>query len=87
MQSSNNTIWLAIYSQRRQLFDKKYNIDYNSFIKEYSKIFIANLYREGFTLFFFNHIDLSIDDTLEALDAISKLVNSDLIILCLSLIK
>ncbi|RIA75495.1 hypothetical protein EI71_01462 [Anaeroplasma bactoclasticum] len=69
------------------MFDKKYNIDYNAFIKEYSKIFIANLYREGFTLFFFNHIDLSIDDTLEALDAISKLVNSNLIILCLSLIK
>ena len=69
------------------MFQKRYNIDYNAFIHEYGKIFLANYKREGFQLFFFNHLDLTNDFELEALDAISKLVNSNLIILCFSLLK
>ena len=63
------------------------HIDFNAFIHEYTKIFIANYKRVGYELFFFNHVDLSNDDTLEVMDAISKLVRSDIIILCFSLIK
>lgn len=69
------------------MFQKKYYIDYNAFIKEYSKIFIANMNRKGFKLLFFNHLDLSDISSLEALDAITKLLSSNLIILCFSLIK
>ena len=69
------------------MFKKRYYIDFNAFIHEYTKIFIANYKREGYELFFFNHVDLSNDDTLEVMDAISKLVRSDIIILCFSLIK
>ena len=69
------------------MFQKRYNIDYNAFIHEYGKIFLANYKREGFQLFFFNHLDLTNDFELEALDAVSKLVNSNLIILCFSLLK
>ena len=69
------------------MFNKKYRIDYNVFIKEYSKIFVANMQREGYEIFFFNHLDLSDFNSLEALDAITKLVNSNIIILCFSLIK
>lgn len=68
------------------MFSKKYKIDYNYFIKEYSKIFQANLNREGFHLLFFDHLDLD-DYTLLLLDAISKLHSSNLIILCFSVIK
>ena len=69
------------------MFSKKYFIDYNLFIKEYSKIFIANYKREGFQIFFFNHLNLTDDYELEALDAITKLVKSNIIVLCFSLVK
>ena len=66
------------------MFDKKYFIDYNVFIKEYTKIFTANFKREGFKLLFFNHMTLD-EYTLEALDAISKLLKSSIIIILFSL--
>ena len=69
------------------MFSKKYFIDYNLFIKEYSKIFIANYKREGFQIFFFNYLNLTDDYELEALDAITKLVKSNIIVLCFSLVK
>jgi hypothetical protein len=68
------------------MFDKKYKIDYNLFIKEYTKIFKANQNRKGYQLLFMNHMDLD-DSSLEVLDAISKLFESNLIILCLSVRK
>ena len=68
------------------MFDKKYYINYNAFIKEYTKVFIANLKRDGFEVLFFNHIRLD-DYTIENLDAISKLMKSNIIVICFSTTK
>ncbi len=65
------------------MFDKKYYIDYNAFIKEYTKVFKANMNRKGFELLFFNHLELD-EYTLESLDAISKLLKSNIIIISFS---
>ena len=65
------------------MFNKKEYIEYNGFFKEYSKLFIANMHRNGFEALFFDHIKLD-DDTLEILDAYSKLLRSNIIILCFS---
>ena len=65
------------------MFDKKYYIDYNAFIKEYGQVFKANLKRKGFKLLFFNHLVLD-EYTLEGLDAISKLLKSSIIIILFS---
>ncbi|MBQ9900471.1 MAG: hypothetical protein IJM36_05030 [Acholeplasmatales bacterium] len=67
------------------MFKKTERIEYNGFYKEYSKLFIANMHRKGFKALFFNHIRLN-DETLEVFDAYSKLLRSDIIILCLSII-
>ena len=69
------------------MFMKRYNIDYNLFVNEYSKVFKANYRRDGFKIFFFNHLDLTCDLELEALDAITKLVKSNIIVICFSLVK
>ena len=68
------------------MFDKKYYINYNAFIKEYTKVFIANLKRDGFEVLFFNHLILD-DYTIEDLDAISKLMKSNIIVICFSTTK
>ena len=65
------------------MFKKRERIEYNGFFKEYSKLFIANMHRNGFEALFFDHIKLD-DDTLEILDAYSKLLRSNIIILCFS---
>ena len=65
------------------MFDKKYYINYNAFVKEYSKVFTANYKRDGFEVLFFNHLRLD-DYTLEILDTISKLMKSNIIIICFS---
>ena len=63
------------------MFDKKYNIDYNLFYKEYSKVFLANYKRNGFKTFLVDYINLN-DFTLEIIDGITKLVKCDIIIVC-----
>ena len=67
------------------MFDKKYYIDYNAFIKEYTQVFKANYNRKGFKLFFFNHLELD-EYTLEALEVISKLNKSSIIIILFSVL-
>lgn len=62
------------------MFDKKYYIDMNYYIKEYSKIFNAFYKKENNQLLFYDEIDLN-DDTFAILDGISKLLESNLIIL------
>ena len=62
------------------MFDKKYYIDMNYYIKEYSKIFNAFYKKENNQLLFYDEIDLN-DDTFATLDGISKLFESNLIIL------
>ena len=66
------------------IFPKRYNIDYNCFYKEYSKVFIANFRRKGFFTFFFDFVNLN-DYTLEILDGLSKLVEQNIIIICLNM--
>ena len=68
------------------MFSKKYKIDYNLYVREYNKIFLANYRRGNYHVLFFNHVDLT-DETLEVLDAISKLHSMNLIIICFSLRK
>ena len=65
------------------MFNKRDKIEYNGFFKEYSKLFIANMHRKEFKALFFDHLKLN-DETLELLDAYSKLLRSNIIILCLS---
>lgn len=65
------------------MFSKRYKLDYNLFYKEYSKVFIANFKRKGFKTFFIDFINLN-DYTLEIIDGITKLVNCDIIIVCLN---
>ena len=65
------------------IFKHKSFIDYNVFFKEYSKLFISNMNREGFKTLFLEHIKLD-DNLFEVLDMYSKLLKSNLIILCLT---
>ena len=61
------------------IFTQKYNIDYNVFYLEYSKIFKSYQNREGFETLFLDNIKFN-DETLAVLDCISKLNNKNLII-------
>lgn len=63
------------------MFPNYYKIDYNLFYKEYSKIFAAIYSKKGYIVLFFDHIYFN-DYLLETLDAISKLFQSNLYILC-----
>lgn len=65
------------------IFKKRNYIDYNVFYKEYSKIFISNFIRDGFKTIFLEHIKLD-DNLFEELDIYSKLLKSNLIVLCLT---
>jgi hypothetical protein len=62
------------------LFDKKYYIDMNYYIKEYSKVFRTFFKKENYKLLFFDEISLD-DNSLEELDCMSKLFESNLIII------
>ncbi len=64
------------------IFNKKYNISYEPFYKEISTIFTSNL-KKGYKTFLFEHIELS-DYNLEILDGITKLAESNIIVICLS---
>ncbi len=66
------------------MFKKRERIEYNGFFKEYSKVFIANMNRKNYHALFFDHIILN-DNTLEILDSYSKLLQSNLIVLCFSM--
>lgn len=66
------------------IFDRKYFIDYNYFVKEYAKVFTANYHREGFETIFLNDIVLD-EYGIEAIDAMSKLLKSNLVVICFSL--
>lgn len=66
------------------MFDRKYKIEYNGFIQEYNKLFLANYNRKGYHAMFLDHIDLD-DDFLEMMDMYSKLLKSNLAILCFSM--
>ncbi len=65
------------------MFKKRYFIDFNAYIIEYNKIFESLRKINKNPIIFLNHLRL--DDTgLEELDAISKLFESDINILCFS---
>ena len=61
------------------MFDRKYNIDYNVFYLEYSKIFKTYFERKGYMTLFIDFIKFD-DEFLGVLDCISKLNESNLII-------
>jgi len=65
------------------MFRRKENIDYNLFYDEYSKIFISLMMKKGYHVIFLDHIYLN-DYMLEEIDGITKLLESNLIILCLT---
>lgn len=66
------------------MFKTRYRIEYNGFVKEYTKLFISNMYRDGYHALFFEHIILN-DDFLETIDMYSKLLKKNLAILCFSM--
>ena len=66
------------------MFNKKNRIEYNGFVKEYSKLFISNMYRKGFYAIFLDHVILN-DDFLEIMDMYSKLLKKNLAILCFTM--
>ena len=66
------------------MFNKKNRIEYNGFVKEYSKLFISNMYRKGFHAIFLDHVILN-DDFLEIMDMYSKLLKKNLAILCFTM--
>ena len=65
------------------IFKKKHFIDYNAFVIEYNKIFISLSKINNNPIIFLNHLYLN-DYDLEELDAITKLFESDINILCFS---
>jgi hypothetical protein len=65
------------------IFKKKLRLDYNLFFKEYSKIFLS-LYNNGVNVFFLDDLKYSYD-FYEYLDCISKIEDSDIVILCFSI--
>ena len=64
------------------LFKQKYNLNFNCYIKEYSKILITNMYRKDYHLIFLDYVDLQNDYTLEVFDIFSKLHMKNLIVFC-----
>ena len=74
-------IYQMIKSQNylKTYFDRKYNIDYNVFYLEYSKIFKTYFERKGYMTLFIDFIKFD-DESLGVLDCISKLNESNLII-------
>ena len=75
---------LDIYEARVvSLFKKKEKIEYNLFTNEFSKIYKSLALTKGYEVIFLDHIELD-DEFLEDLDAISKLLQSNLIIMCLT---
>ena len=68
------------------LFDKKYNINYNAFYNEYSKIVNNYLNKENYQVILLNYLKLD-DRDLEALDCISKLFEKNLIVIVYAIIN
>jgi len=66
------------------MFNRKYNIDYNGYYKEYSKVFNSLLNKKDYFPLFIDFLNLEYE-TLETLDCYSKLVKKNLIILCFNL--
>lgn len=66
------------------IFPKNYNINYNYFINEYSKIYSALLNKKGYLVLFFDYIYLS-DNVIEILDFYSKLFESNLYVITFNL--
>jgi hypothetical protein len=66
------------------MFSKKYYIDYNYFISEYSKIYFSSLNKKGYIILFFDYLYLS-DNVIEILDLYSKLFNKNLYIITFNL--
>ena len=62
------------------LFEKKYYINMNYYLKEYSKVFKSFYKKDNYELLFFDEVDLS-DNGLAYLDGVSKLLESNIIIL------
>jgi hypothetical protein len=65
------------------IFKKRYFIDFNAYVIEYNKIFESLRKINNFPIIFLNHLHLN-DYDLEELDAITKLHESDINILCFS---
>ncbi len=65
------------------MFKRKEKIDYNLFYDEYSKIFISLMMKKGYHVILEDHLYLD-DYKIEEIDGISKMLESNLIILCLT---
>lgn len=63
------------------IFDKPYPIDYNWYQEEYSKIFEANYFRNGYITLFFDFLVFN-NETIELLQTYCSLFLSNLIIIC-----
>lgn len=62
------------------IFPKKYKINYNYFVNEFSKIYSSLLNKKGYIVLFFDYIYLS-DNVIEILDFYSKLFKENLYII------
>ena len=77
-------ITLDIYEARIvSLFRKKEKIEYNLFTNEFSKIYQSLVLNKNYEVLFLDHIKID-DEFIEDLDAVSKLLDSNLIIMCLT---
>ena len=65
------------------LFKKKENIDYNLFMDDFSKIYNSLLLTDEYEVLFFDHLKLN-EDEVEELDAITKLFDKNIIVMCLT---
>lgn len=65
------------------MFRRKEKIDYNLFYDEYSKIYISLMLKKGYHVLMADHLYLD-DYMLEEIDGISKMLESNIIILCLT---
>ncbi|MBQ9449516.1 MAG: hypothetical protein IJU60_06565 [Acholeplasmatales bacterium] len=65
------------------MFKRKEKIDYNLFYDEYSKIFISLMMKKEYHVILEDHLYLD-DYKIEEIDGISKMLESNLIILCLT---
>ena len=77
-------IILDIYEARVvSLFKRKENIDYSLFMDDFSKIYNSLLLNDEYELLFFDHLRLT-DEEVEKLDAITKLFDKNIIVMCLT---
>ena len=66
------------------MFPKKYNVRYDYFINEYSKIYASLINKKGYVVLFFDYVYLS-DNVIEIFDLYTKLFKKNLYVLTFNL--